>query len=113
MKFTGIVRRIDELGRIVVPIEMRRALDIGERETMEISVEGDGIVLRRAHVGCVFCDGNKDISTYGPEVKSAVKLVIPCLSAVGSTYSGSWQELVRAKIPNNRYSIFFFIMFSF
>lgn len=54
MKSTGIVRRIDELGRIVVPIEMRRALDIGERETMEISVEGDGIVLRRAHVGCVF-----------------------------------------------------------
>ena len=54
MKSTGIVRRIDELGRIVVPIEMRRALDIGERETMEISVEGDGIVLRRAHVGlCV------------------------------------------------------------
>lgn len=41
MKFTGIVRRIDELGRIVVPIEMRRA-----------------------HVGCVFCDGNKDISTF-------------------------------------------------
>ena len=64
MKFTGIVRRIDELGRIVVPIEMRRALDIGERETMEISVEGDGNVLRRAHVGCVFCDGNKDISTF-------------------------------------------------
>lgn len=31
---------------------------------MEISVEGDGIVLRRAHVGCVFCDGNKDISTF-------------------------------------------------
>ena len=64
MKSTGIVRRIDELGRIVVPIEMRRALDIGERETMEISVEGDGIVLRRAHVGCVFCDGNKDIAAF-------------------------------------------------
>ena len=64
MKSTGIVRRVDELGRIVVPIEMRRALDIGERETMEISVEGDGIVLRRAHVGCVFCDGNKDISAF-------------------------------------------------
>lgn len=63
MKSTGIVRRIDELGRIVVPIEMRRALDIGERETMEISV-GAGSVLRRAHVGCVFCDGNKDISAF-------------------------------------------------
>ena len=64
IKSSGIVRRIDELGRIVVPIEMRRALDIGERETMEISVEGDGIVLRRVHVGCVFCDGNKDISAF-------------------------------------------------
>ena len=64
MKSTGIVRRIDELGRIVVPIEMRRALDIGERETMEISVEGGCILLRRLHAGCVFCDGNKDISTF-------------------------------------------------
>ena len=64
MKFTGIVRRIDELGRIVVPIEMRRALDIGERETMEISVEGDGIVLRRAHAGCVFCGSGKDVMDF-------------------------------------------------
>ena len=40
MKSTGIVRRIDELGRIVVPIEMRRALDIGERETMETISSG-------------------------------------------------------------------------
>ena len=42
MKSTGIVRRIDELGRIVLPAELRRTLDIGERETMEIFVEGTG-----------------------------------------------------------------------
>ena len=67
MKSTGIVRRIDELGRIVVPIEMRRALDIGERETMEISVEGDGIVLRRVHVGCVFGGGKRGVTAFRGE----------------------------------------------
>ena len=47
MKSTGIVRRIDELGRIVLPAELRRTLDIGERETMEIFVDGSSIVLKK------------------------------------------------------------------
>jgi len=87
MKSTGIVRRIDELGRIVVPIEMRRALDIGERETMEISVEGDGIVLRRAHVGCVFCDGNKDISAF--------RKMEPIISRFRLTTTAIWKSMVK------------------
>lgn len=64
MKSSGITRRIDELGRVVIPVEMRRALDIGDREALEISVESDGIMLRRAHVGCVFCNSNKDMSLF-------------------------------------------------
>ena len=47
MKSTGIVRRIDELGRIVLPAELRRTLNIGERETMEIFVDGSSIVLKK------------------------------------------------------------------
>lgn len=43
MKSTGIVRKVDELGRIVLPIEMRRTLDIAEKDTLEIYVEGDSI----------------------------------------------------------------------
>ena len=47
MKSTGIVRRVDELGRIVLPIEMRRTLDIAEKDTLEVYVEGDSIILRK------------------------------------------------------------------
>lgn len=47
MKSTGIVRKVDELGRIVLPIELRRTLDISEKDTLEIYVEGSAIVLRK------------------------------------------------------------------
>ena len=47
MKSTGIVRKVDELGRIVLPIEMRRTLDIAEKDTLEVYVEGDSIILRK------------------------------------------------------------------
>jgi len=46
-KSTGIVRKVDELGRIVLPIELRRTLGIAERDMMEIFVEGDAIVLKK------------------------------------------------------------------
>ena len=47
IKSTGIVRKVDELGRIVLPIELRRTLDISERDTMEIFVDGPCIVLKK------------------------------------------------------------------
>ncbi|WP_339230759.1 AbrB/MazE/SpoVT family DNA-binding domain-containing protein [Oceanobacillus sp. FSL K6-2867] len=47
MKSTGIVRKVDELGRIVIPIELRRTLDIHEKDTMEIYVDNDRIVLKK------------------------------------------------------------------
>ena len=46
-KSTGIVRKVDELGRIVLPIELRRTLEIAERDSMEIFVEGNAIVLKK------------------------------------------------------------------
>lgn len=46
MKSTGIVRKVDELGRIVLPIEMRRTLDIGEKDALEIYVEGSSVILK-------------------------------------------------------------------
>ena len=64
MKSTGIVRRIDDLGRIVLPIELRRTLDIGERETMEIFVEGSSVVLKKYRPTCIFCDSAKDITIF-------------------------------------------------
>ena len=64
MKSTGIVRKVDELGRIVLPIELRRTLDIAEKDSLEIFVDGSGIVLKKYRPTCVFCDSAKDISTF-------------------------------------------------
>ena len=60
MKSTGIVRKVDELGRIVLPIEMRRTLDIGEKDALEIYVEGSSVILKKYKPSCVFCDATKD-----------------------------------------------------
>ncbi|MET0017107.1 AbrB/MazE/SpoVT family DNA-binding domain-containing protein [Oscillibacter sp.] len=61
MKSTGIVRKVDELGRIVLPIEMRRTLDIAEKDALEIYVEGSSVILKKYKPSCIFCDSNKDI----------------------------------------------------
>jgi len=47
MKSTGIVRKVDELGRVVIPIELRRTLDIAEKDALEIYVDGDKIILKK------------------------------------------------------------------
>ncbi|HOV41297.1 MAG: AbrB/MazE/SpoVT family DNA-binding domain-containing protein [Oscillospiraceae bacterium] len=59
MKATGMVRKIDELGRIVLPIELRRTLDIAERDPVEIYVDQDTIILKKYKTSCVFC-GNQE-----------------------------------------------------
>lgn len=64
MKSTGIVRKVDELGRIVLPIELRRTLDIAERDSLEIYMEGDSVILRKYQPACVFCDSSKDIVSF-------------------------------------------------
>ena len=64
MKSTGIVRKVDELGRIVLPIELRRTLDIAERDALEIYVDGSNIVLKKYRLSCVFCDSTKDLVAY-------------------------------------------------
>ena len=64
MKSTGIVRKVDELGRIVIPIELRRTLDIAERDPLEIFVSEDMIMLKKFHTSCIFCDNVKDIISY-------------------------------------------------
>ena len=61
MKATGIVRKVDELGRIVLPIEMRRTLDISEKDALEIYVEGSSIILKKYRPSCIFCDSTKEI----------------------------------------------------
>ncbi len=64
MKSTGIVRKVDELGRIVLPIELRRTLDIGEKDALEIFVDGANIVLKKYEPACIFCGDAKDVINY-------------------------------------------------
>ena len=61
MKSTGIVRKVDELGRIVLPIELRRTLDIDVKDALEIYVEGNQIILKKYEPACVFCGSSKDV----------------------------------------------------
>jgi len=61
VKSTGIVRKVDELGRIVLPIELRRTLDIAEREALEIYVDGESIMLKKYQPACIFCGSSDDI----------------------------------------------------
>lgn len=64
MKSTGIVRKVDELGRIVLPIELRRTLDINEKDSLEIFVDGSTVVLKKYEPACIFCNNAKKIITY-------------------------------------------------
>lgn len=61
MKSTGITRKIDELGRIVLPIELRRSLEIGEKDAVEIYVEDDSIILKKFRTSCIFCGSEENI----------------------------------------------------
>jgi len=64
MKSTGIVRKVDELGRVVLPIELRRTLDIAEKDALEIYVDGSTIILKKYEPACIFCNDAKDVISY-------------------------------------------------
>jgi len=63
LKSTGIVRKVDELGRVVIPIELRRTLGIGEKDALEIYVDGERIMLKKYEPACIFT-GNADDLVY-------------------------------------------------
>lgn len=64
MKSTGIVRKVDELGRVVIPIELRRTLDIAEKDALEIYVDGEQIILKKYAPACLFCGQAKDVAIF-------------------------------------------------
>lgn len=64
MKSTGITRPLDQLGRIVLPIELRRVLDLPEGTPMEIYVDGDKIILHKYENKCEFCGSSDDINEF-------------------------------------------------
>jgi transcriptional pleiotropic regulator of transition state genes len=64
VKSTGIVRKVDELGRIVLPIELRRTLEINEKDSLEIYVDGSSVILKKYEPSCIFCGDAKDVIVY-------------------------------------------------
>ena len=61
MKSPGVVRKVDELGRIVLPIELRKMMDINVKDAVEIFTDGDSIVLKKYQPACVFCGDAGDV----------------------------------------------------
>jgi AbrB family transcriptional regulator, transcriptional pleiotropic regulator of transition state genes len=63
MRDTGIVRRVDELGRIVIPMELRRTLGINVKDPIAIYTEGDRIILEKSKDSCALCGSETDVTT--------------------------------------------------
>ena len=64
MKSTGMVRKVDELGRIVLPIETRKRLGLDAKDPVEIFVEKDRVILKKYEPCCIFCGDGSDISMF-------------------------------------------------
>ncbi len=64
MKSTGIVRKVDELGRVVLPIELRRNLNIEEKDALEIYVDGNTVILKKYEPDCIFCGNANDVVNF-------------------------------------------------
>jgi transcriptional pleiotropic regulator of transition state genes len=80
MKSTGIVRKVDELGRVVIPIELRRTMNIHEKDALEIFVDGERIILKKYEPACIFC-GNAD------NMRNIMgkNICVDCLSTIKTT----------------------------
>lgn len=68
MKSTGIIRRVDELGRVVIPIEIRNQFKIAEKDPIEIYVDGSSIILKKFEPNCIFCDNTQDLLSYNDKL---------------------------------------------
>ena len=83
MKSTGITRPVDELGRIVIPKEIRRSFKIQNRDLLEIYIEGDSIVLRKTDAVCVICGSGEQT-----EEVNGKYVCRNCMAKINSMYKG-------------------------
>ena len=71
MKATGIVRKVDELGRVVLPVELRKTFDIKKEDPLEIYDDGDSIILKKYEPACIFCGDAKNVKRIHEKVVCA------------------------------------------
>lgn len=79
MHTTGIRRKVDDLGRIVIPAGIRRSLDIGEGDSLDVAVDGDKVVLAKPIDRCIFCGGEDELGAF-----RAKMVCRPCLAGLGA-----------------------------
>ena len=84
MKKSCFVRKIDELGRIVLPIEIRQSLDIKEKDPLEILMKDDGVFIKKDIASCVFCNSTNDLKTFSE--KNICKKCIENLKGTNINY---------------------------
>ena len=89
MKSTGIVRKVDELGRVVLPIELRRTLDIELRNPLEIYVDGDMVILKKYEPACIFCGEAKKAVDFKGKI-----ICTDCLKEIVAVKSEKSDELL-------------------
>ena len=68
IKSTGIIRKIDSLGRIVLPMELRNKLGVMEKDPIEILVDGSSIILKKYNPNCIFCGNSKDLFQFNDKL---------------------------------------------
>ncbi len=79
MKSTGIIRKLDELGRVVIPIELRNKFNLSEKDPLEIYVDGSNIILKKYEVNCIFCGKSENLRDFKDK-----PVCISCLNKLGS-----------------------------
>ena len=79
MKGTGIVRKVDELGRIVLPKSMCNALQIQTDDELDVTMEGERIIVQKCRNGCVFCGGAEKLTTF-----SGRKVCASCVESLSA-----------------------------
>lgn len=89
MKSTGIVRKVDELGRVVLPIELRRTLGIDEKDALEIYVDEEKIILKKYEPACVFCGNAANVQVFRGK-----NVCLDCATAMGEAASAAENKAV-------------------
>ena len=86
MKHSVFIRRIDELGRIVLPIEIRQVLGIKEKDPLEISMIDNGVFIQKNHATCIFCNSTNNLSNY--KEKNICKECLSNIKEISKTIKG-------------------------
>ena len=92
MKSTGIIRKIDELGRVVIPIELRNKFNLSEKDPIEIYVDGTNIILKKYESNCIFCGKSEKLTEYKDK-----QICENCLKKISSLTEKSKKIIRKSK----------------